>query len=203
MKAFEHEAGSMMISAIILAAGQSRRMGRPKLLLPWGSMTVLQSVMAAFQKAGLEDILVITGAQHEAVERLVGSLAQAVYNPDFAAGEMLSSIQGGLAARMNSSDAAIIALGDQPQVQAETIERILQAADEGASGLVVPSHDNHRGHPWFVRRDYWEEIIGMRAPASMRDFFQLHQAEIKYVPIDNPSILADIDTPEDYLKYQP
>ena len=83
-----------MISAIILAAGQSKRMGQPKMLLPWGELTVIEHVITTFLNAGIEDMVVITGGAREQVE---GAIAQypvrKVYNSDYAAGEMLSSLQ--------------------------------------------------------------------------------------------------------------
>lgn len=192
-----------MITAIILAAGESRRMGQPKMLLPWGRTTVLQTVISTFQAAGVADVLVVTGAARRQVEDLVGRSAQTVFNPEYAQGEMLSSIQSGLAEKARESSAALIGLGDQPQVQVQTIQRLRQAYKETAATLIVPSHQNHRGHPWLVGQQHWEEILAMRSPQTMRDFFKLHSRQIRYVDIDNPSILADLDTPDDYLKYRP
>ncbi len=86
-----------MIAAIILAAGQSRRMGQPKMLLPWGKTTVLETVIATFRAADVDDILVVTGGDREQVESLVRDSARTVFNPGYAAGEMLRSVQTGLA----------------------------------------------------------------------------------------------------------
>src|SRR5512140_1251978 len=86
-----------MISAIILAAGESKRMGQPKMLLRWGKTTVLAQVISTFQEAGIADILVITGGAKEQVERIVHHYgARGVFNEQFAGGEMLSSLQLGL-----------------------------------------------------------------------------------------------------------
>ena len=86
-----------MITALILAAGQSKRMGQPKMLLPWGEETVLGHVIATFKEAGVEDVLIVTGGVREQVEKLVGKSAHTVFNPEFAKEEMLSSVQVGLA----------------------------------------------------------------------------------------------------------
>jgi molybdenum cofactor cytidylyltransferase len=149
----------------------------------------------------VEQILVITGAGHEQIEELVGLSAQTVHNPAYAQGEMLSSIQAGLQAIAGQSDAAMIALGDQPQIQAGTIRGLLEAYRQDEASIIVPSHENHRGHPWMVGAEHWEEIIKMRPPETMRDFFRSHSAEIRYIEVGNASVLADLDTPEDYLKY--
>jgi molybdenum cofactor cytidylyltransferase len=178
-------------------------MGRPKMLLPWGKSTVLQTVTGTLRAAGIGEILVITGAERQQVEDLVGQAAETVYNPNYESGEMLSSIQAGLDCRSGKAGAAMIALGDQPQMQLSTVQRILQAVQEKEAALVVPSHANHRGHPWLVGSQYWDEILEMQAPASMRDFFRRHEAEIHYVTVDTPSVLADLDTPEDYEQSKP
>lgn len=195
-----------MISAVVLAAGRSKRMGQPKMLLSWGGSTVLQTVIGTLRATGLEDILVVTGAGHAEIEALVGASAQTVFNPLHEQGEMLSSIQTGLAslaARQGKTEAALIALGDQPQMEARTVLDILEAYRQAQAALIVPSHENRRGHPWLVAAAHWEEIAAFRAPASMRDFFHSHSPDIHYIQAANASVLADLDTPEDYRKYRP
>ena len=192
-----------MIAAIILAAGQSKRMGQPKMLLPWGESTVLQTVIATFQAAGVDDILVVTGAGHERVEELVGDSAQTVFNAGYERGEMLSSVQAGLAAQSPGSDAVLIGLGDQPQVKAVTIQLLLEAHARPGSSIIVPSCQNHRGHPWLVARAHWDEVLRLHPPETMRQFLNRHIAEIHYIESADSSVLADLDTPDDYLKYRP
>src|SRR6266508_3209245 len=90
-----------MISAIILAAGASRRMGRPKMLLPWGNVSVLEHVISVFARAGIEDILVVTGAVREQIEEAVVKYGKrypvrSIHNRDYSHGEMMSSLQCGL-----------------------------------------------------------------------------------------------------------
>lgn len=192
-----------MIIAIILAAGQSRRMGQPKMLLPWGETTVIGQVIAAFKMAGVDDILVVTGGAREQVEELVGTSVRTVFNPKYAQGEMLSSIQHGLAELKPETDAILIALGDQPQVQERSVQLVMDEYYRSGASIVVPSFQMRRGHPWLVARPLWNEILAMRPPESMRDFLNRHAADIQYVTINNNSILQDLDTPDDYLKSRP
>ena len=193
-----------MISAIILAAGQSRRMGRPKLLLPWGNVTVIEQVISVFASAGLEDILVITGGAHERVQETVLKCSEkypvrSIYNKDFASGEMLSSIQYGLRDLAEKTIGAVmLGLGDQPQVQEESVRCVRDAFLRTHSPLVVPSYQMRRGHPWLVARPFWEEILEMRAIQTPREFLNRHEKEIFYVNVESSSILTDVDTPEDY-----
>ena len=193
-----------MIAALILAAGQSRRMGQPKMLLPWGKSTVIGHVLTTFLDAGVKEIVVVTGGARNPVEELAKSFpVQIVFNKDFATGEMLSSLQIGLQSMANWVEATLIGLGDQPQVQERSVRSICQAYREYRSNLVVPSFQMKRGHPWLVARPLWGELLEMRPPQSPRDFLNKHGGKIHYVNMDTPSVLADLDTPEDYEKFHP
>ena len=192
-----------MITAIILAAGQSKRMGQPKMLLPWGKTTVLGKVITTFRDAGVEEVIVVTGGNREHVEALVSVSARTVFNPDFAKEEMLSSIQTGLSGLKQGTEAILIALGDQPQVQEGCVRQIMEAFQESRASIVVPSFKMKRGHPWLVAKSLWDEILQMHSPESMRDFLNRHSEEIRYVEVGNNSILQDLDTIEDYLKFRP
>ena len=192
-----------MISALILAAGQSKRMGQPKMCLPWGEKTVIEQVIDTFKAASVNQILVITGGDREQVEMLVGGLAQVVFNPEFAKGEMLSSVQVGLSGLKPGADAILIGLGDQPQVQERSVQLVVNAYHESGASIIVPSFKMRRGHPWLVAHPHWDEILRMGSPDSLRGFLRRHADEICYVTVDSDSILQDLDTPEDYLKFKP
>lgn len=191
-----------MITAVILAAGESRRMGQPKMLMPWGESTVLQTVISTIESAGITDILVVTGGARRQVEALVGRSARTVFNEKYARDEMLSSIQTGLRGKKLQATATLICLGDQPQVKEGTVRKVCEAFINSNSPIVVPSHNMHRGHPWLIARPLWDEMLAMKAPLTPRDFLKKHSDQIKYVEIDTPSILEDLDTPEDYLKFK-
>ena len=193
-----------MITAIILAAGTSKRMGQPKMLLPWGETSVLGKVISTFQEGGIEDIIVITGGAHEVVQQIVNQHgARSAFNRDFASGEMLSSLQLGLQVQSNQAQATLVGLGDQPQVQAETVRLLYQTFELQKSKLIVPSFQMRRGHPWLVERSLWDELLEMNSDESARDFLQRHANDIHYVPVETSSILADLDTIDDYRKERP
>ncbi len=196
-----------MISAIILAAGQSKRMGRPKMLLPWGQSTVLGQVISTYQAAGVEDVLVVTGGAREQVTAIAREHgARSIFNEQFANGEMLSSLQCALRLLSNEdpgTEAALIGLGDQPQVQAGDVRTICETFQKGTTRLVVPSSQLRRGHPWLVERSLRGDLLELKPPQSPRDFLQRHAAGILYVEMDTPSILADLDTPQDYQEARP
>lgn len=207
------------VAAIVLAAGLSQRMGQPKLLLPWGETTVLGKVVETLVQAGLTEILAVTGAARGLVEAEVARLAawapvRAVFNPAYQSGEMLSSIQAGLTTLSRTGmgrgaegrpqvGGVLIALGDQPQARPETVDQIIQAFAHGSSGLIVPSYDNRRGHPWLLRSHLWPDLLDMRSPATARDFLEEHAGEIEYVTVGSPTIFQDVDTPTDYEREKP
>jgi len=193
-----------MISGIVLAAGRSSRMGQPKMLLPWGQTTVLGQVIESVRQAGIYDILVITGGARESVENIAAQLdARTAYNEGYETSEMLSSIRLGLENQISQAQAALICLGDQPQIQPRNVRSICDAFIKDKFNLVVPSYKLRRGHPWLVARPLWDELIQLQPPKSPRDFLNAHAQEIKYVAVDDPSIIEDLDTPEDYLKSKP
>lgn len=194
----------MTIAAIIPAAGQSKRMGKPKMLLPWGETTVLGQVIVTFQQAGVNEILVVTGGAREGVERICESHnVRTVHNPDFEQTDMLASIQIGLGELPPETTAALICPGDHPQIEADVVQKVCAAHLQQQSGLIVPSYQMRRGHPWLAARSHWAEILALNPPQSMRDFLNLHKEEILYIETNSPGILQDVDTPQDYLKSKP
>ena len=193
-----------MISATILAAGESKRMGQPKMLLKWAQTTVLGHIIATFRQAGVEDIVVVIGGAREQVEEIVrGSGARSVFNADYATGEMLVSLQRGIEAQAHQTLATLIALGDQPQIQEGTVRLICETFQRTQSELIVPSFQMRRGHPWLVHRSLWQALLKMDRQQSPRDFLHQHAQIIEYVQVETPTILADIDTMSDYQKARP
>ena len=197
-----------MISAIILAAGESKRMGQQKLLMSWGKVSVIQHVVSMFAEAGVDEIVVVTGSHRGEVEANLSQLkkdypVRSLFNEDFATGDMLSSIQCGLRALTpKPEDAALIALGDQPQVREGSVRRVCEMFKETGSPLVVPSYNMRRGHPWLVERWLWGEILALRNPQTPRDFLNARADQIKYVEVDDDGVLADLDTPEQYRAHE-
>jgi len=195
------------ITALILAAGQSRRMGTPKMLLPWGKTTVLGQVVATFAQAGIGEIVIVTGGARQAVEAEVNRLARdfalrCVHNSQSEPGDMLSSLQCGLASLGSQVGSALIGLGDQPQLSLAAALAVISAYESSSAQLIVPSHDMRRGHPWLVQRALWAELLALGAPLTLRDFLNAHAGDISYVEADQ-TILKDLDTPADYQREKP
>jgi len=189
----------MPISAIILAAGKSTRMGQQKMLMPWGNVTVLGKVINALRTTGITDIVLVTNDEITSKFDATDDVNIIINNN----GEMLTSLQLGLQAVKLSAEGALICLGDQPQIEERSVRSVSEAFLKNRSSLVVPSFQMRRGHPWLVARTMWAELFSMKPESSMRDFLNAHPDEIEYVTLDTPTILQDLDTPADYLKYKP
>jgi len=186
-------------AAIVLAAGLSKRMGRPKMVLPWGQTTVIGQVVDSLLSAGVSPIRVVTGGAREEIEQaLQGRPVELLFNPDYANGEMQVSLQLGLNSLPREIEAALVVLGDQPRMRVDTVHQVLAAAADHPGKLVVPSYQMRRGHPWLVPARFWDEILALRLPQTLRDFMRRNAEEIAYVNVDTDSILQDLDTPEDY-----
>jgi len=195
-----------MIAAVLLAAGESRRMGRPKLTLPWGNGgSVISQVVARFREAGADPLLVVTGGDREEVERaLRGAGAQCLFNPIYRQGGMLSSIKVGLRRLLDGeAEAALVAPADLPYLTAETLRSLLDHRRRSGSDLIVPSHEMRRGHPVLIGRAYWQEVLDLPEGRTLRDFLRRRTGQIDYVVVGDAGVIQDIDTPEDYERGVP
>lgn len=192
-----------MISAIVLAAGQSTRMGQQKMLLPWGQTTVIGKVVSTLSEAGVHDIHVVTGGSRNALEALLQEYEiDFIFNKDYSNGEMLTSVQIGLR-YMGELEAALIVLGDQPQIESNVVQAIVERYLLTQNKIIVPSYKMHRGHPWLIEKSYWKEILNLTPPLTLRDFLNMHNEVIDYICVDTPSVIQDLDTQSDYTQYKP
>jgi len=115
---------------------------------------------------------------------------------------MLSSIQAGLAAIPTGIDAALICLGDQPQMEISTVLALLTEAERtGWRRVIIPSYDMRAGHPIVLPRSLWMQIIN--TSKTLRDVLRSNADVVNYLTVDTPSILADLDTPDDYQRAKP
>jgi molybdenum cofactor cytidylyltransferase len=104
---------------------------------------------------------------------------------------------------LEQTQAALIGLGDQPQVEEGSVRFVCEAFRQSKPSLIVPSFHRKRGHPWLVARPLWSEILALKPFQTPRDFLNNHANEIHYVNMDSPTILTDLDTPDDYQKSRP
>ncbi len=187
------------IGAVVLAAGMSRRMGQPKVLLPWGNRTIIEHIIEQLSLARVPQITVVTGHRAGEVRQIVSrSGADTVHNEQYTTGEMLSSLKAGLKAMPAHISAALVVLGDQPRIQPKIVSQVMMAYAEGTGDIIAPSYHMRRGHPILIDRRYWGEILDLPEDGSPRDVIDRHKDRIGYVNVDTDSVLRDVDTPEDY-----
>jgi molybdenum cofactor cytidylyltransferase len=187
-----------MIWSVVLAAGGSRRMGTQKLLLPFGGSTIVETVVRAALEASLQGAVVVLGADEDRVrEKLAPYPVTFTVNADWERG-MLSSVKTGFEALPERATAAVVMLGDQPFVKPETIDELVARYRETRKGIVLPVQGGRRGHPVLIDAKYKAEIVALGPEGTLRDIVHAHAGEILEVEIDDPDILRDIDTPEDY-----
>jgi len=192
------------ISAIVLAAGMSKRMGRPKLILPWGETTIIGQVVHVLLESGINDIVIVAGAYKGEVEKALNNFpVRFAHNPKSTSDEMTRSLQIGLEAINENTDAVLVVLGDQPQIEIKVLEKLIDSYCQSAKKLVFPSYQKRRGHPWIVDRSLWSEILILSWPDTLRGFVNEHANEIDYVVVERDTILRDIDTPEEYSRQRP
>jgi molybdenum cofactor cytidylyltransferase len=194
------------LAALVLAAGLSTRMGQPKLLLEWGGKTVLQTVLNSLHAAGIEEIYTVIGANRELIEQNIRALTfpvKTVFNPDYSNGEMSDSIKVGVRSLPQDINAILIVLGDQPQIEVEVIKNILDTYQSIGAKIIVPSYSYRRGHPWLIERCCWKDLENLNPAYTLREFLKEHHNEIHYLEVNTPSVLQDMDTPQDYQKLKP
>ena len=187
------------VGAIVLAAGQSKRMGSQKMVLPWGDKTIIRQVCQQVCASPVHDVVVITGENDALVrEQLDGLRLRVVNNPRAAQGEMLSSLQTGVDALWGTCEACLVVLGDQPTIQQEIINRVLSAYTQGLGRIIAPSYNKRRGHPLLIDRAFWTDLKNLPKNKAPRDLLRANENAVYHLEVDTDSILRDIDTPEDY-----
>jgi molybdenum cofactor cytidylyltransferase len=191
---------SIIISAIVLAAGESHRMGQNKLLLPWRGRTVIESIVTALRECPLSEIIVVLGHDAERVRAVLEreSVLFAL-NEHFAAG-MLSSVQCGVRVTSPSADGLLIGLGDQPGLSARIVQPLLDAFAAQKGMIILPAYRGRRGHPLLVGSAWREEIFSLDPAIGLRQLLQRHADEVFLVEIPDEAVLQDLDFPEDYRR---
>src|SRR4029077_16552433 len=186
---------SPSFAGVILAAGASSRMGRDKALLPWRDGTFLSAAIRALQPA-TELVIVVAGANAPVLELVADAQAAfMVVNPDPQRGQF-SSLQVGLQEVLNRGrDAAIVTLVDRPAAELETVEQIKAAflSSEEHIWAVVPEFGGKHGHPIVIGREMIEAFLRAPAQSTGRDVEHAHQKNIRYLPVNDPLIVANVD----------
>ncbi|HLJ88578.1 MAG TPA: NTP transferase domain-containing protein [Candidatus Angelobacter sp.] len=191
---------SSNVSAVILAAGMSRRMGIPKQLLRLGEKSLLEHVLANVRASHAAEIVLVLGFEADSIQRqLVLEGVRMVVNPNFEQG-MGGSLRLGLSAVSPLSEAALIVLADQPLVLPETFDRLIEHHQRLKPQIVLPTYKGFRGNPVLLDRSVFPELMSLSGDVGCRAIFGSHQEGILKVPVDDAGILLDIDTLDDLDK---
>lgn len=186
------------IRAIILAAGESKRMGAPKMLLPYKGKSVIEQVVSRVFCVLPGRITVVLGANSQAIRQvLAGYPVDFCINDNYAEG-MFSSVLCGLANVPPEAGAVMLFLGDQPEVDVSVIQELIDAWRHGTKGIVVPSIGGKRGHPLLFASKYIPAIRTFDPATGMKALRPRFPEDVLEVEVENKSILTDLDTPEDY-----
>ena len=187
-----------MIAGVVLAAGTSSRLGRPKQLLPLQGKPLTQHVVDATIAAGLDEVVVVLGHAAEEVEAglELPPPARAVVNPDYEAGQS-SSLRTGLRALGPDVKAAVILLGDQPGIQFDVIRRVVRVYEDTGDPVVRASYEGKLGHPVLFDRKLWSELQQVEGDRGARDLLAAHPEWVATVEVkgDPP---GDVDDWDDY-----
>jgi molybdenum cofactor cytidylyltransferase len=187
------------IWAIILAAGESKRMKVPKMLLPFNGKTMIEKVIENVIRSEVFRTLVVLGSNRN---EILGSISHLpinhCYNENYKKG-MLSSVKCGFKNLPVNFNAVLVFPGDQPFIEPDVINMIINIYRETGKGIIVPVYRKKRGHPLLIDCKYREEINTLEENEGLRSLSNMHQKDVFEVKTNSPGILKDFDTKEDYL----
>jgi len=188
------------IWAIVLAAGESKRMGSPKMLLTFKGKSMLENVIENVRKSNVDHILVVTGAYRGKITDLVSKLdVTCCYNDKYPEG-MLSSVKCGFRNIPKDFEAVLIFQGDQPLIKPVVINKVIEAFRSSDKNIVIPLCDKKRGHPLLIGKIYRDKIETLDANEGLRSLAYICNEDVLEIETHDPDILVDFDTYEEYKK---
>ena len=188
----------MKVAAILLAAGQSKRMGAFKPLLPFGERTVIETCIDYLERGGVETIIVVLGHQAEAIkEKLQGFPVRFALNPD-PESQMGESIACGVRELPLDCQATLITPSDYPAISSAVVVTLINSWRTRAAKLLAPKYEGRSGHPVLVDLCFRDQLLNLDPQRGLRGLFAEYREQILRVPVDSPFIARDIDTWEDY-----
>ncbi len=187
-----------MISAVLLAAGESRRMGQFKQLLQLGEKNFVEHCVENLLASRVDEIIIVTGHRESEVRAAVATRAvRFVHNSDYRTG-MASSIKCGVRAVPYNSKACLISLVDQPQIPPSVIDQLIDVYENARPRIIIPTFDGKGGHPIILDLSLKQEILEMDQSVGLRQVISAHSSEIARVEVFSHDVVEDCDLPEDY-----
>lgn len=188
------------ISAILLGAGESKRMGKDKLSLPWRKKTIFEHCLQTLLRSRAKEVIIVLKDRMEEMAHCVRQKkVKVVVNRDYKKG-MSASIRSGIRALDPKSTGILIALGDQPFLKTRTINALIRAFNKGEGEIIVPSFKGRRGHPVIFHRRYAKELLRLRGDVGGRSIIEKHPGKVCVVQVKSEGVIRDIDTWKDYME---
>jgi len=193
----------MFVSAILLAAGESRRMGSLKQLLPFGERTVIETCIANLLASTVNEIIVVLGHKAEEIAPTIEKYpVKTTINPEYADG-MASSIKAGINVVNNSTTAFLFALVDQPLIDPTIIDSIIdgyQANLRSGKKIVIPQYQGKGGHPTIFDAALRDQIQNIDFKVGLKQVKDQHLNQVLYLAVDDPRVVEDMDYWQDYQR---
>jgi molybdenum cofactor cytidylyltransferase len=190
-----------MIAGLILAAGESSRMGNDKAALAYRGRTFLEAVVQALGEADIARTVVVLGHHAEDLRRHIRiEPAQVVINPDYKLGQT-SSLQAGLRSLMaDDLEAILLCLVDHPAVSAETVRALVAGFRQSGAPIVIPTYKGRRGHPVLIGRQVFDELLNLPSGIGADSVVRRRRPTTHFVEVEDEGILVDVDDPESYQR---
>jgi molybdenum cofactor cytidylyltransferase len=189
------------VSVIILAAGESKRFGQAKQLLVFGNQTLLERATDTYLHSKAGQVVVVLGHKaREIAESIKGMPVTIVINDRYGQG-MSTSIAAGLSAVNSEVEGIMLALADQPLINIQTINLLIDAFSSGSKGIIIPVYNGTRGNPVIFDIKYKDQLLGLKGDIGGREIVKNNPSDILEVPVDCEGILFDIDTEESYKRF--
>jgi molybdenum cofactor cytidylyltransferase len=188
-----------MIAGLILAAGESRRMGRDKALLTYHRRTFLETLIENLRAAGIAKVVVVLGHHAENIQREVNLAAvQVVVNHEYQRGQT-SSLQLGLAAAAaDRPEAIILCLVDHPAISCEVIRKLTERYESTRPPVIIPTHGGVRGHPIVISQTLFSELLALPPHEAANTVIRKYRDATQFVEVTDPGVLIDVDDPATY-----
>jgi molybdenum cofactor cytidylyltransferase len=190
-----------MIVGIILTGGRSERMGRPKASLPVDNETFLQRAVRTLVEGGCAQVVVVLNPDEPAIAGLVPEGSAHTTWGGGSGTQQIDSLRAGLRAVDETAAAAVVLPVDHPLVRPATVTALIQAFETGGAPIVRPVHQGRHGHPVIFDASLFSELLDEDLPEGARTVVRRHADRSVGVEIDDPGVLADVDTPDDYDRY--
>ena len=185
------------VSAILLAAGRSQRMGAPKPLLPLQGRPAVVRCLESLRDSGIAEIVLVVNPEGDGIVIAAADIPARVAVNELPGSDMAASVRAGLELVNHDATGVLVCLCDHPLIRPETLESMISAHSRMPGAIIIPVYRSRKGHPTLFPRFVLEDLGKV---ATLRDVIGQHSAKITLLDVDDEGVILDMDTPEDYRK---